>query len=131
MLTRFLLAALLSAVPIPVGSAPVPAPPNLSAELLADATWKWEWGGFRDGVITFAVDGTYFAVHDPKGGPCYVGAWSVERGWLVLLERRLDPATGDLSERPIRYEVALTAADGPVFTGRWCGSAVRLSKPQR
>lgn len=118
--------ATLSAAPVP----PSPPVPKLSADLLAGATYRYEWGD-TTGVIVLNPDGTYFATHSPPLGACYVGTWAVEAGRLVLLERSYRPETGYVSEGATRYEISLSAAGHPTLVGRCGGTRVVLSDPQR
>jgi hypothetical protein len=125
-LTLFLAGAVTQAAPVP----PAQPPPALTPELLAGATWAYAWGD-TSGVIALNADGTYFATHSPPLGACYVGTWTVESGRLVLMERSYRPEMGYLSDCPMRYEIALSAAGHPTLTGRCGGTRVVLSEPQR
>ena len=112
--------------------APLPKPPEVTADTLAGATWRYSWGQYPDGVISFRPDGTYAAVHAPDGGPVYYGTWWVRDGVVRLNECRFDPASGAVYG-PTAYEFSLTAAPGCTrLSGAGPGGLrVILSDPRR
>lgn len=112
--------------------APAPPPPRVTAELVGGTTWRLEWGMIWQGVTHFGTDGTYYSAPDEPGRPVYVGSWRVEEGGiLVLAEQRFDPATGEVSQWPQRFEIPLSAARYPRLEGRSGGTRVMMSDPRR
>lgn len=112
-----------------VGAAPLPRPVPVAAETLAGATWQFEWGDRRGGVIGFHADGTYAAILG--GDEVYHGRWWVTReGSIRLVEHRYNPATGAVCG-PQNYEFTLRR-EGPALVGRTPdGTRVALSDPRR
>lgn len=123
----------LVALATPLGAAPLPRPPAVTADTLSGATWAYASGPFPNGLITFNADGTYAAVHDrERPDIAFHGSWWVRDGRVRLSECRFDPESG-VVYGPNAYEFTLTARPGGLsLAGSTAdGMRVALSDPRR
>ncbi len=128
-ITLLALAALFFAARTAHG-APVPPPPRLAPELLV-GTWRYEYGGNRNGVMDFYADGTYVSYLGPDTWMICLGRWYVEGGEVVLIQHAFCMATG-VSSGPNTYRFTFDMRDYPTLAGTSNGIVpVRLCDPQR
>lgn len=108
------------------GAAPVPkqadAPPKLTADLMA-GEWTMKWGSV-DGTASLGADGGYYEVY---GTTPYVGVWWIDGDEVVIVERRLNPETGELGGQLVFRFKASELKNG-YFRGACNGTVLVLSK---
>lgn len=111
-------------------AAPAPRPPALTAELLGGATWHFEWGEQRDGVIILFRDGTYASCHNPPHGQRYLGRWMIEGQTNLVLTEYAITTYGDL-RGPVVYTCRMNTRGFPTITGVCGATPLMLANPDR
>lgn len=107
-------------------AAPVPPPAKVTPEMLV-GVWHYEYGSMKDGVMHFAADGTYVAIHQPGKGIIYYGNWRLDGCEIELDEMIYLPDLGSSSVGG-KYRFEMDMRKYPVLSGRCFDSRVVLRR---